>query len=228
MGQAEAAPPRHLVVVGHPDRHSFNHALAEAYCRGVRESGQEAEVNDLYARGFDPLLRADERPGPDYHLSVDVTAELEMLDRADALVLVYPIWFGLPPAIIKGYVDKVMGADFSARRIKAHIPNARLSGMHLLSISTSASTMPWLEEQGQWIALREAFDRYVTNIFGLRDSDHLHFDAIVSNLKPAFAQEMLDVVAARARRMASTLLKEQHARHTEEVMARRNKPSVTN
>lgn len=220
MAQADTPPLRHLVVVGHPDRHSFNHALADAYCRGVRDSGQVAEIDDLYARGFDPLLRADERPGPDYHLSMDVAAVLEMLERADALVLVYPIWFGLPPAIIKGYVDRVMGADFSAQRIKAHIPNPRLSGKHLLSISTSASTLPWLEEQGQWLALRDAFDRYITNVFGLEDGDRLHFDAIVSNLKPAFVAEALELSAARGRRMASILLRERHARHTAEVVAR--------
>jgi propanol-preferring alcohol dehydrogenase len=53
---------RHAVILCHPDPASFNHGLAEAYCKVVRAAGQQVVLRDLYALNFDPVLKADERP----------------------------------------------------------------------------------------------------------------------------------------------------------------------
>ena len=97
--------PRHLIILSHPTPGSFNHQVAETYARSVVRHGQHAEIRDLYALGFDPLLRLDAQDARD--------AERALLEACDVLVLVYPIWFGLPPAITKGYVDCVLGAAFA-------------------------------------------------------------------------------------------------------------------
>lgn len=202
---------RHLVVLGHPADESFNRTVADAYCDAVRGCGQTALLRDLYALGFDPLLKAGERPGPDFRPAPDVQAELDLLAASAAVTLVYPIWFGMPPAIIKGYIDRVLGAGFMARDIKAGTPHPLLHGKHLMIFSTSASTRPWLEEQGQWVALRQAFDTYLTTIFSLESNSHVHFDAIVDGLKEQFVRENLQTVEDAARGLCSTLLAERHA-----------------
>src|SRR3954467_1179436 len=100
--------PRHAVILCHPDPKSFNRAVADAYCDAVRKQGQEVMVRDLYAMGFDPVLKAEERPTVDnFKLSEDVEAEIALLASSDVFVLVYPIWFGTPPAMLKGYVERV-------------------------------------------------------------------------------------------------------------------------
>jgi len=100
-------PLRHAIIASHPDANSFTLAIARDYAEAVRSHGHEAIVRDLYQRGFDPVLNLEERNGEP---GADVLAEWETLGEIDVFVLVYPIWFGAPPAMIKGYIDRVFGA----------------------------------------------------------------------------------------------------------------------
>ena len=68
---------RHVVILGHPAAQSFNASVAAAYCEAVEDCGQTAVLRDLYAIGFDPVLRDSERPGTaDFAPAPDVAAEL--------------------------------------------------------------------------------------------------------------------------------------------------------
>jgi NAD(P)H dehydrogenase (quinone) len=203
-------PIRHLVILGHPSETSFNRAIAESYCAAVRECGQTALLRDLYGQGFDPLLRASERPGSS-DLAPDVADELALVRGSDAIVLVYPIWFGMPPAIIKGYIDRVLGAGLLARDIKTGAGHGLLEGKRLVILSSSASTMPWLEEHGQWASMRQTFDTYLTTIFAMADNSHVHFDAIVDGRDERFMRENLERVTEQARQTCSVILSERHA-----------------
>jgi NAD(P)H dehydrogenase (quinone) len=212
MGSVDPHDISHLVVLGHPAPGSFCHAMADAYCESVRGYGQSADLRDLYGMGFDPLLKAAERPGSrDFAPAADVAAELDLIRASRVVTLVYPIWFGMPPAIIKGYVDRVLGAGFLARDIKAGVPHALLHGKRLVILSSSASTLPWLEEQGQWMALRQAFDTYLTTIFSLKGCEHVHFDAVVDGMAERRFRENLDLVDGQARKTCSEVLAEIHA-----------------
>ncbi|MFL9839769.1 NAD(P)H-dependent oxidoreductase [Sphingomonas sp. ST-64] len=201
----DPATIRHLVVLGHPGLDSFNHAIARTYREEVGKLHQVTELDDLYARNFDPLLRRDELPVPGFKPRPDVASSLAQVDAAEMLVLIYPIWFGMPPAIVKGYVDRVLGADFSPEELKADLPSAALQGKRLTIFSTSAASRPWLEERGQWLALKQAFDTYLTRAFGLADCHHVHFDSIVPGLDPRFVEEHLEVVRQTARERATVL-----------------------
>ena len=109
---ARPADIRHPVVLGHSEPASFNHAITQTYRSAVEACGQMVVTRDLYEIDFDPLLKAHEQPGkPGFHLSNDVDVELEEVRQAAVIVLIYPIWFGMRPAIIKGYVERVLGAD---------------------------------------------------------------------------------------------------------------------
>ena len=109
----------HLVILANPAADGFDHAIATAYSQEVERLHQSVHVRDLYALGFDPVLRADERPTePGWSPSPDVAAELELVRRCDIVVFIYPIWFGLPPAMLKGYVERVLGAGYSFRDLQ--------------------------------------------------------------------------------------------------------------
>jgi len=212
MAHRSDPPIRHVVVLGHPAATSFNRSVAETYCETVRACGQEAELRDLYALGFDPLLKAEERPGSrDFTPPVDVEAELAFIGDSSIVTMIYPIWFGMPPAIIKGYVDRVLGAGFLARDIKAGIPNSLLEGKRLMLLSSSASTLPWLEQQGQWLSLHHAFEIYLTTIFGMVRGEHVHFDTVVDGLDADFVNQNLEYVRERTRVVCAAMLAERHA-----------------
>ena len=203
----QSAIARHAVILCHPDPGSFNHAVAQAYCDMVAQCGQAAIVRDLYAMGFDPVLKADERPTiPGFQPSPDVIDEHLLLQGADIFVLVYPIWFGTPPAMLKGYVDRVLGAGVDPKAIQSRERRGLLSGKRLVSFSTSAASAAWLDEQGERRSLRDVFDRYLARAFSMRSEEHVHLAPIVPGMSKRFADEHLFTVQENARRICSRLL----------------------
>jgi NAD(P)H dehydrogenase (quinone) len=192
--------PRHAVILCHPDGESFNAAVAQRYCETVRAIGHVAVVRDLYRMGFDPVLRSDERPqAEDIVYAADVAVEIEAIRDADVFVLVYPIWFGTPPAMLKGYVERVFGAGFDHRAIRAQKRHDFMSDKHLLSLSSSGNSIQWLEGQGEWLSLRNVFDEYLSNAFSMASNKHVHFSTIVDGLAQRWIDEELLRVTEVAR-----------------------------
>ncbi|MEG3145192.1 NAD(P)H-dependent oxidoreductase [Sphingomonas sp. RT2P30] len=192
---------RHVVILSHPDPDSFNHSVARTYCETVRGAGQEVVLRDLYAIGFDPVLKAIERPGPRHpHPLRDVADELEIIRRSDLFVLVYPIWFGSAPAMLKGYVDRVLGTAVVPQAIQEGNPTSLLGDKTLLSFTTSGTRRVWLDEQGEQSALETVFDRYLMHAFGMREEKHVHFDHITEDLTERFAAQHLQDVKDEAER----------------------------
>jgi NAD(P)H dehydrogenase (quinone) len=95
-----------LVIIGHPDPTSFNHALARAVCQALRGDGHDVVFHDLYAEGFDPLLRKEEIPETAI-VPPEIQRHCQELRTAEGIVVVHPNWWGQPPAILKGWVDRV-------------------------------------------------------------------------------------------------------------------------
>lgn len=95
-----------LLVLAHPAAGSFNHSIAQEAAGTLRSSGHEVVFHDLYAEGFDPILPADEiADGAAPHGCVD--QHCAEISRADGIVVVHPNWWGQPPAIMKGWIDRV-------------------------------------------------------------------------------------------------------------------------
>ena len=86
---------KHAIIACHPEAKSFTLSVAERYAETVRSHGHEALVRDLYRMRFNPVLKASERQGKP---ADDVAREWSRLGKPDIYVLVYPIWFGTPPA----------------------------------------------------------------------------------------------------------------------------------
>jgi NAD(P)H dehydrogenase (quinone) len=95
-----------LVVLGHPDPDSFNHAIAKSVCETLRENGHTVVFNDLYKENFDPVLTKEEIPD-DGWVPEPVEKHCDMLRAADGIIIVHPNWWGQPPAVLKGWIDRV-------------------------------------------------------------------------------------------------------------------------
>src|SRR3972149_2972288 len=95
------------VILAHPDPKSFNHALAQAAVEVLKQNGHQVFFHDLYAEGFDPLL-----PAAEFLQEARVPKEIDRHCReiscADGIIIVHPNWWGQAPAILKGWVDRVM------------------------------------------------------------------------------------------------------------------------
>jgi putative NADPH-quinone reductase len=94
------------VILAHPREGSFNHAIAETVASTLEDTGYEVSYHDLYKEGFDPILPYGEISK---HAEVGdlVKPYCEELAGADGIVIVHPNWWGQPPAILKGWLDRV-------------------------------------------------------------------------------------------------------------------------
>lgn len=95
-----------LVVLGHPDPGSLNHGIAAAVCDCLRDHGHSVSFHDLCAEHFDPLLPAEEIPENGL-VPYAIGQYCKELQGADGIVIVHPNWWGQPPAILKGWIDRV-------------------------------------------------------------------------------------------------------------------------
>jgi NAD(P)H dehydrogenase (quinone) len=95
------------IVLAHPDPKSFNHAIAQTAAGRLRQKGHEVILHDLYAEGFDPILPVCEIPenGP---VPEEIQRHCREIANADGIVIVHPNWWGQPPAILKGWIDRVI------------------------------------------------------------------------------------------------------------------------
>lgn len=108
--------PTVLVVYCHPNPKSYTHAVLEAVRAGLAEGGCGAQVLDLYAEGFDPVLVVDEERRRRDLDKVEYTRRYrEQIAACDAMVFVHPVWWGGFPAMLKGYLDRtfVSGLTYS-------------------------------------------------------------------------------------------------------------------
>lgn len=100
---------RVLLVYCHPVPESFNAAVRDRAVAALTDSGHAVDLLDLYAEGFDPVLGADERRA--YHdpgvNEAPVAGHLARLKACEALIFVYPTWWYGPPAMLKGWLDRV-------------------------------------------------------------------------------------------------------------------------
>jgi NAD(P)H dehydrogenase (quinone) len=95
-----------LILLAHPDPKSFNAAIAFKVKETLQQSGHTVVFHDLYAEGFDPLLPAGEFP-KQADLSPEIEAHCQELCQAGGIIVVHPNWWGKPPAVLSGYVDRV-------------------------------------------------------------------------------------------------------------------------
>jgi NAD(P)H dehydrogenase (quinone) len=191
---------KHAVIVGHPDPNSFNLSVANAYCKAVRRKGHTAVLRDLYRIGFDPLLKLEELPKSGFEPAYDVLAEREAIGDADVFVFVYPLWFNAPPAIIKGYIERVFGFGFGYGPIREGGNTPLLKGKKLLSFTTSGAPSEWLQSQGAWLAIKALYDDHLAAVCGLTVLDHVHFGEILPGLPEAAAKAGLAKVATEVDR----------------------------
>ena len=129
-----------LVVLGHPDGGSFNHAIASAAVEALEQRGHEVWFHDLYAEGFDPLLVSAEI-ARDADLDAVITRHCDEVAASDGIVIVHPNWWGMPPAILKGWVDRVIrpgvAYEFVGDDGGEGVPNGLLKARAALVFNTS-------------------------------------------------------------------------------------------
>jgi putative NADPH-quinone reductase len=168
---------RIAIIVGHARRDTYCEALASAYRRGAEASGHVMDFFVLSKMTFDPILHDGFKSVQ--MLEPDLQAAQDAIGRADHLVLVFPLWMGTLPAILKGFLERILQPGFAME------PDARDAGYRpllkgksarvIITMATPAPVYRWLFGAPELKALKHGILGFVgiapvrSTLFGMVD-----------------------------------------------------------
>jgi len=129
-----------MLLLAHPVAGSFNHAIAATAADALSANGREVFFHDLYGEGFDPLL-----PGAEIERGAELPPEIARhcreLKEAEGIIVVHPNWWGQPPAILKGWIDRVIRPGVAYEFLEGDggegVPRGLLAGKKALVFNTA-------------------------------------------------------------------------------------------
>jgi NAD(P)H dehydrogenase (quinone) len=128
------------VILAHPDRRSFNQAIAERVVTTLRKNRHSINFHDLYREDFPPLLSAEEIPRG-AALPALISQHCDEVRSAEGIIIVHPNWWGQPPAILTGWIDRVLrpgiAYEFLENDSGEGIPRGLLKARAALVFNTS-------------------------------------------------------------------------------------------
>jgi NAD(P)H dehydrogenase (quinone) len=187
----------HLVIAAHPRAKSFNHAVVEAYTAALSERGHDVACRDLYAQNFDPVLSArDLATMARGRLPRDIRIELNALRAADAVTLIAPLWWSGFPAMLKGYIDRVLTAAVGASK-----DGPILSGKQGVIITTAEASVAELRQRGTVRALDALYHEGLMDYCGIELLGHLYLGEVAPAMSAAAGAHHLAAVRRFVRRV---------------------------
>ncbi len=168
-----------LLVYTHPNPQSFNHAILQTVQQALEKKGHQASVRDLYAMKFQPVLTGEDiaalRSGK---IPADIAQEQEEIRSADVIGFVYPVWWTGLPAILKGYVDRVLSYGFAyAYGANGNIEKL-LTGKKGFLISTHGTPSDIYESIGMLESMKKTSDTGILDFCGIETVGHLFFGSV--------------------------------------------------
>ncbi|MBN1589801.1 MAG: NAD(P)H-dependent oxidoreductase [Pirellulales bacterium] len=168
-----------LVVVAHQNtaQTSFCHAITQVAAETLKSTGHEVVLHDLYAEWFDPMLTQEELAA-DAPANPVIRQHIDELIGADGYVIVHPNWWGQPPAVLKGWIDRVFrqgqvyrfGADGSV--------TSTIAGRKALVLTTSNT--PREAELGLYgDPLENLWKNCIFGLVGITDFVRRNFESII-------------------------------------------------
>lgn len=191
---------KQLIIYSHPNPASFNHAILETLIAALHKQGDEVQVRDLYALGFDPVLKASDfealqRGKP----AADVQTEQDFIRWADVITFIFPVWWAALPALTKGYIDRVFSFGF-AYTMTNEGPQGLLGGKKVMILSTHGSPESHYADAGMYRSLAQTIEDGIFRFSALEPIGHRYFGEVPSTT-PERRAHMLQEVAE----IASTL-----------------------
>jgi NAD(P)H dehydrogenase (quinone) len=169
-----------LIVLSHPVRQSFTAALKDRFERGLVAAGHTAELADLHAEAFDPRMTvADfaQFDGDGATLPAAIVCEQERLARADVLSLVFPVYWWSFPAMLKGWIDRVMtqgfAYDFTLERSRGLLKTRKA-----ILLGSGGSSHATYRRYGYHGAMQRQIDAGILGYCGIADVETHIFPAV--------------------------------------------------
>lgn len=171
---AETEKQHVLIVLAHPNPESFNHAISKTVEERLVKNGHLVRVRDLYHMGFDPVLSLEEWKRYDTQSGEtpeDVKAEQSEIRWANHMILIYPTWWWSPPAMMKGYLDRVFTPVFA---FEADVEGiwGKLKDKTVSIIQTTGADETFIKEKGMDESVRKLMGIGIFGFCGMQVANH--------------------------------------------------------
>ncbi|MBO8163279.1 MAG: NAD(P)H-dependent oxidoreductase [Brevibacillus sp.] len=188
-----------LIVFAHPGKTSFNHEIVKRAVTACERHGYSPVLRDLYEMNFQPVLNAaDMRNIENKLVSPDVEEEQQLITEADLLVMIYPVWWWAPPAILKGWIDRVFTNGF-AFRYEQKGPVGLLRGKQAAVFTTTRESVQEMKSAGYDQVLTRQIAQGVLSFAGFDPVIHKNFAEVPyvdDATRTKMLQEVEDTIAS--------------------------------
>jgi NAD(P)H dehydrogenase (quinone) len=171
------------IILAHPNPGSFNHAIANAAVQALRRNGHQTDFHDLYKEDFDPILPFEEvsREAPFPPILQSYCDEISL---AEGIIIVHPNWWGMPPAILKGWVDRVIRPGIAYEFLDGDngegVPRGLLKARSALMFNTS-NTLPLREQQAFGDPLETIWRNCIFGLCGVSSFHRKTYSVVVTS-----------------------------------------------
>ncbi|MFZ7135947.1 NAD(P)H-dependent oxidoreductase [Avibacterium avium] len=186
---------KHLIIFAHPNgQDSFNRSILDRTLSASRALKVETQVRDLYQLNFDPVISWAELQGANQGITpAEIREEHQLIREADLITLVYPLWWMGFPAILKGYLDRVLSHGFAYKTEDGQSVGL-LQGKKMQQFITIGSNVEKYQQLGIDKSLRDCLVDGLFNFCGITDIQHKFFGDI-HIIDDKTRQQMLEDVA---------------------------------
>lgn len=168
----------HLIVFAHPNPKSFGKGIVDAAVKASEEKGANVEVRDLYAIGFDPILKpSDFEALQNGKVLEDVETEQKYIKWADVITFIYPVWWASQPGILKGYIDRVFSYGFAYGNVDGRT-HGLLSEKKGMVFATTGTPDEDYEASGMHHSIEQITVQGLFNFCGVEEIKHTFYGAV--------------------------------------------------
>ncbi|OZD85556.1 flavodoxin family protein [Rhodococcus sp. 05-339-2] len=193
-----------LVVVSHSDPDSLTHHVARSVTDAIRTAGDAVETADLAAENFDPRFAdgdLDLFRGKG-NTPADVRAEQDRIDRADHLVLVFPMYWWSMPALLKGWIDRVFVSGWAYDLTADYGIVKKLDRLTIHLVSLAGDDADSFERHGVYDAFRTQIERGIVEYCGATVGSRTFLHETDTKTPDALAAEVAELATSLAARIA--------------------------
>lgn len=185
---------KHLIIFAHPNgQSSFNQSILEQIINTSKKLSTDIQIRDLYRMNFDPVISWEELQGANQGIiPEEIQYEHSLVREADLITLVYPLWWMGFPAILKGYLDRVLSHGFAYKTEDGQSVGL-LQGKKMQQFITIGSNVEKYQKLGIDKSLQDCLVDGLFNFCGIKNIQHKFFGDI-HTIDDKARQKMLEEV----------------------------------
>ena len=190
---------KNLIVYAHPYEKSYNSSLLQQLEKQLRKTNQSVDVIDLYKEQFNPVLQKEELAiySQGGFLDPKVRDFQNRINNAEHLFFIFPIWWYDLPAILKGFLDKVLLKNWAYEISESGIPKGKLTFIKKATIISTMKSPKWYFWLLYRNSIKHSFIKGTLKFFGIKSVQWINI-ANIENMGDLKRKQWLEKVKRAA------------------------------